>query len=88
MTVAGVFCIKSVTDILNRQPTSQMGHQHPKIVTNTFRLQYRSPTSMQSSFGSHVFQQLRFYHFQSSTSMLVTGVWDKTGIDDKTGVLI
>ena len=33
--------------VLNRSPTSQIGHQHRKLVTNTFGLQHIwSPTSV------------------------------------------
>ena len=32
--------------VLNRSPTSWIGHQHFKLVTNTFGLQHPSPTSM------------------------------------------
>ena len=33
-------------NVLNRSPTSWIGHQHLKLVTNTFGLQHPSPTSM------------------------------------------
>ena len=33
-------------NLLNRSPTSCIGHQHLKLVTNTFGLQHPSPTSM------------------------------------------
>ena len=33
-------------NVLNRSPTSWIGHQHLKFVTNTFGLQHPSPTSM------------------------------------------
>ena len=33
-------------NVLNRSPTSRIGHQHLKLVTNTFGLQHPSPTSM------------------------------------------
>ena len=39
-------CIKSVTNILNQSLTSWIGHQHLKLVNNTFGLQHPSPTSM------------------------------------------
>ena len=31
---------------VNRSKSCQIGHQHPKVVTDIFRLQHRSPTSM------------------------------------------
>ena len=34
-------------NVLNRPPTYWIGHQHLKLVTNTFGLQYLSPTSME-----------------------------------------
>ena len=33
-------------NVLNRSPRSWIGHQHPKVITNTFGLQHPSPTSM------------------------------------------
>ena len=33
-------------NILNRSPTSWVGHQHLRLVTNTFGLQHPSPTTM------------------------------------------
>ena len=34
------------SNVLNRSPTSWIGYQHLKLVTNTFGLQHPSPTSM------------------------------------------
>ena len=34
------------SNVSNRSPTSWIGHQHLKLVTNTFGLQHPSPTSM------------------------------------------
>ena len=42
-------CFRYVGDflnVLNRSPTSWIGHQHLKLVTSTFGLQHLSPTSM------------------------------------------
>ena len=36
----------SFLNVLNQSPTSWIGHQHLKLVTNTFGLQHPSPTSM------------------------------------------
>ena len=45
--VGDFFCyVGDLFSALNRSPTSQIGHQHPKVVTNTFRLLHPSPTSM------------------------------------------
>ena len=33
-------------NVLNRSPTSWIGHQHLKLITNTFDLHHRSPTSV------------------------------------------
>ena len=35
-----------ILNVLNQSPTSKIGYQHSKVVTNTFRLQHPSPTSM------------------------------------------
>ena len=39
-------CVGDFLDVLNRSPSSWIGHQHLKLVTNTFGLQHLSPTSM------------------------------------------
>ena len=50
-------------NLLNRSPTSCIGHQHLKLVTNTFGLQHPSPTSM---LPPNYYGRVKFYHIKCS----------------------
>ena len=41
-----IFVMLVILSVSNWSPRSKIGHQHLKVVTNTFRLQHPSPTSM------------------------------------------
>ena len=61
----------------NWSPTSQIGYQHLKLVTNTFDLQHPLPTSMQSDsyFNSHVSNQFSTNKNTISTHLYSLGTW-------------
>ena len=44
LMLATFFIMLVILSVLNRSPTSQIGHRHTSIVINTFRPQPPSPT--------------------------------------------
>ena len=63
-------------NVLNRSPKSWIGHQHLKLVTNTFGRQHPSPTSMWPNLVVKVLvinhESLRYRHHQEFQVLLET----------------
>ena len=69
-------------NVLNRSPTSWIGHQHLKLITNTFCLRHSSPTSKSPVKDRNPW---RLYRYWWLTSVVKKSWWQFPDFDDKYG---